>query len=123
MFVPQTFAVALIMVVISTICWGSWANTFKGTRNYRFELFYWDYAIGIVTIALVLAFTMGSMNSDGTGFLSNIQSADTGNIVSALIGIGIVSSHRQSLHDQSRPASAPRCGLTLDVTALESQTA
>ena len=47
MFVPSTFAVALLMTILSTICWGSFANTFKGTRNYRFELYYWDYALGI----------------------------------------------------------------------------
>ena len=35
------------MMITSAVCWGSWANTFKGVKNYRFELFYWDYAIGI----------------------------------------------------------------------------
>ncbi len=60
MFVPSTFAVALLMTILSTVCWGSFANTFKGTKNYRFELYYWDYGVGIFLIALVLAFTMGS---------------------------------------------------------------
>ena len=48
------------MTIISTICWGSFANTFKGTKNYRFELYYWDYALGIFLIAVLLALTMGS---------------------------------------------------------------
>jgi len=48
------------MMITSAICWGSWANTFKGVKNYRFELFYWDYAIGIFLASLVFAFTMGS---------------------------------------------------------------
>ena len=60
MFVPSTFGVALLMTVLSTICWGSFANTAKLTKDYRFELYYWDYAIGIVLIALILAFTMGN---------------------------------------------------------------
>jgi len=59
MFVPATFAVALVMTILSTVCWGSWANTYKLTKNYRFELFYWDYAVGIVLISVVLALTMG----------------------------------------------------------------
>ncbi len=89
MFVPQTFAIALLMVVISTICWGSWANTFKGTKNYRFELFYWDYAIGIVLISIVLALTLGSMYGGETSFVANVRAADTANILYALAG-GII---------------------------------
>ena len=53
MFTPPNFTVALLMTVTSAICWGSWANTYKGVKNYRFELFYWDYAIGIFLISLV----------------------------------------------------------------------
>ena len=55
-------------------------------KNYRFELFYWDYAIGIFLISLILAFTMGSTGHDSSSFVSNIQSADRSNIVSTLIG-------------------------------------
>jgi glucose uptake protein len=86
MFAPQSFAPALVMVVISAICWGSWANTFKGTRHYRFELFYWDYILGVVGIALVLALTLGSMYPDHSAFLANVRSADLSNIVCALAG-------------------------------------
>jgi glucose uptake protein len=85
-FVPPTFAVALLMVITSAICWGSWANTYKGTRNYRFELFYWDYAAGIFVMSLILAFTMGSSRHDGTSFLANVHAADNSNIVYALLG-------------------------------------
>jgi len=58
MYTPHTLAIALMMMITSAVCWGSWANTFKGVKNYRFELFYWDYAVGIFLISLVLAFTM-----------------------------------------------------------------
>src|SRR2546422_500951 len=64
MFVPHDFGIALVMMITSAICWGSWANTYKGVKNYRFELFYWDYAAGIFLISLVLAFTMGSTSND-----------------------------------------------------------
>jgi len=85
MFVPPSFTAALLMVIVSAICWGSWANTFKGTKNYRFELFYWDYAIGIFVISLILAFTLGSGHGDSTSFLANVRQADSSNIVYALI--------------------------------------
>jgi len=86
MFVPETFGLAMVMMITSTICWGSWANTYKLTKGYRFELFYWDYAIGILLISLILALTMGSTGGSGEGFLANVRAADTGNIVSAMIG-------------------------------------
>src|ERR1700680_4976405 len=86
MFTPQSFAVALAMMVTSTICWGSWANTYKGVKNYRFELFYWDYAVGIFLASLILALTMGSLGHDGTSFVANAHSADSGNIGYALLG-------------------------------------
>ena len=86
MFVPTTFAAALIMTILSTICWGSFANTFKVTKNYRFELYYWDYAAGIFLISLVLAFTMGSMRGGDTSFIANLHSAAPLNLAFAAIG-------------------------------------
>ncbi len=86
MFAPASFTTALLVMVTSTICWGSWANTYKGTKNYRFELFYWDYAAGIVAISLILAFTLGSTPHDATSFLPNVQSADASNLAFALAG-------------------------------------
>jgi glucose uptake protein len=74
------------MMITSAICWGSWANTFKGVKNYRFELFYWDYAIGIFLASLVFAFTMGSSGHDANSFLNNVRSTDTNNIVYMMIG-------------------------------------
>jgi glucose uptake protein len=80
MFTPHSFGVALVMMVTAAICWGSWANTFKGVKRYRFELFYWDYAIGIFLLALALAFTMGSTDNGPASFINNVKSADAGNI-------------------------------------------
>jgi glucose uptake protein len=86
MFTPNSLTIALLMMITSAVCWGSWANTFKGVKNYRFELFYWDYAVGIFLISLVLALTMGSTGNDASSFLNNVHSADTSNIVWTLVG-------------------------------------
>src|SRR5271163_5302939 len=80
MFIPHTFSIALLMMIASAICWGSWANTYKGVKNYRFELFYWDYAVGIFLISLLLAFTLGSTSHDASSFLNNVRAADAANI-------------------------------------------
>lgn len=86
MFTPQSLAMALVMMITSAICWGSWANTYKGVKNYRFELFYWDYAVGIFLISLILALTMGSTAHNSSSFLNNVHFADRSNITYALIG-------------------------------------
>jgi glucose uptake protein len=86
MFTPHSLDVALLMMITSAICWGSWANTYKGVKNYRFELFYWDYAVGIFLVSLVLALTMGSTGNDASSFLNNVRSADGSNIVSTMVG-------------------------------------
>jgi glucose uptake protein len=86
MFLPSTFTAALLMTVISTICWGSFANTFKGTKNYRFELYYWDYGFGIFLISLVLAFTMGSHAGGVTAFLANMHQATWAALLYAAVG-------------------------------------
>src|SRR6516225_4242699 len=89
MFVPHSVGFALLMMISSAICWGSWANTYKGVKNYRFELFYWDYAIGIFLISIVLAFPMGSTTEDVSSFLNNVRAADTANFYYTLVG-GVV---------------------------------
>ncbi len=86
MYTPPSLTIALLMTITSAICWGSWANTYKGVKNYRFELFYWDYAIGIFLISLLLAFTMGSAGHDSNSFVNNVQTADASNIISTLVG-------------------------------------
>jgi len=86
MFIPSTLQIALLMMITSAVCWGSWANTFKGVKNYRFELFYWDYAIGIFVSSLILALTMGSTGNDSNSFLNNVHAADSSNIISTMVG-------------------------------------
>lgn len=86
MYTPTSFGIALLMMITSAVCWGSWANTYKGVKNYRFELFYWDYALGIFLIALILGHTMGSTGHDATSLVNNFHSSDGSNFVYALIG-------------------------------------
>jgi len=86
MFTPQTFPLALVMMITSAICWGSWANTYKGVKNYRFELFYWDYAVGIFLMALIWGHTLGSTGHDASSLMNNIHAAGTSNVIYALIG-------------------------------------
>ncbi len=86
MYTPSTLDIALFMMITSAICWGSWANTYKGVKNYRFELFYWDYAIGIFVTSLVIALTLGSTGHDSLSFLNNVHAADTSNILWTMVG-------------------------------------
>src|SRR5712691_12278222 len=85
MFTPSSLSISLLMMITSAVCWGSWANTYKGVKGYRFELFYWDYAIGIFLVSLILALTMGSTGNDASSFLNNVRSADTKNIVLTMV--------------------------------------
>jgi glucose uptake protein len=85
MFVPNTLAGALVMMAVSALCWGSWANSYKRTKGYRFELFYWDFAVAIFLTSLLLAFTLGMASVDGTDFLSNLRAVDRSNLGYALL--------------------------------------
>jgi glucose uptake protein len=86
MFTPHSLNIALFMMIASAICWGSWANTYKGVKNYRFELFYWDYAVGIFLVSLILGHTMGSTGRDPTSLIRNVHSANSNDIILAMVG-------------------------------------
>lgn len=90
MFVIQSYATAILFCIITMLCWGSWANTTKlSSKSWRFELFYWDYAFGILLLSLIMAFTLGSMGDTGRPFLDDLRQADNANLFSALTG-GVV---------------------------------
>jgi glucose uptake protein len=87
MIIIQSYFIAVIMCVITMLCWGSWANTQKmASKKWAFQLFYWDYALGVLILALILAFTMGSSGEEGRGFLTDLAQADGTAIGSALLG-------------------------------------
>lgn len=85
MFIPQVYAVALLMMVLSMICWGSWANTQKLVGKWRFELFYWDYVWGILILSLLVGFTLGRTDAGSTdSFLNNLSAADSRHLLLGL---------------------------------------
>jgi glucose uptake protein len=87
MFIPQTYPLAIILCIITMLCWGSWGNTQKmAGKSWRFELFYWDYVLGILIFSLLLGFTIGSSGEGGRGFTDDISQAETKNIFNAFIG-------------------------------------
>ena len=89
MFLPQTYAIALLFMIGSMLCWGSWANTMKLCPGYKFQLFYWDYLIGLVVGILLLGVTLGSVGREGTPFLQDVANAPRYSIVMAALG-GVV---------------------------------
>jgi len=90
MFIIESYAVAIAFCFITMLCWGSWANTQKlVSRKWRFELFYWDYVIGIFLCSLLAAFTIGSHGEGARPFLEDIAQAEHTNILNAIIG-GVV---------------------------------
>ncbi len=90
MFIVEDYGLAILLCIVTMLCWGSWANTTKlTTKAWRFELFYWDYGFGILITTLLLAFTLGSVGEEGRAFLDDVKQADTSNILSAFAG-GII---------------------------------
>ncbi len=86
MLLPHTYGAALCLMVLSMCCWGSWANTLKLCPRYRFQLFYWDYAVGLLACALVLGLTVGSHGSDGEQLLSDMVETPLALTIYAVLG-------------------------------------
>jgi len=87
MFIPQSYPLAIVLCVVTMLCWGSWGNTQKlAGKSWRFELFYWDYVIGILLFSLLLGFTLGSIGENGRSFINDIKQADAKNIFNAFVG-------------------------------------
>jgi glucose uptake protein len=87
MFIIESYPLAVLLCVVTMLCWGSWANTQKLASNeWRFQLFYWDYAIGVFLLSLILAFTLGSSGEHGRGFLQDMRQADSQWLGSAFLG-------------------------------------
>jgi glucose uptake protein len=87
MITVDLYPVAVALCVVTMLCWGSWANTQKlASKQWRFQLFYWDYSIGVLLLALLFAFTLGSTGSTGRAFLPDVSQADAKWLLSAFFG-------------------------------------
>ena len=75
MILPSTYFGTLLLLLLCMLCWGSWANTFKLTRNWRFELFYFDYSLGVVLAAIIASLTFGNLGFDGFSFMDDLRHA------------------------------------------------
>ena len=87
MFIVTSYLTAVILCLITMICWGSWANTQKLTsKEWGFPLFYWDYSIGVILLSLIFGFTFGSSGDLGANFLENLAQSSFNYISLALLG-------------------------------------
>jgi glucose uptake protein len=86
---PETYSIALFFMVLSMLCWGSWANTVKLCPQYRFQLFYWDYVLGLFAGTSVWGLTLGSTGDTGRQFIIDVSRASVPSILWAVLG-GII---------------------------------
>jgi glucose uptake protein len=90
MYIVDSYSTAVILTIVTMLCWGSWANSQKiASKNWRFELFYWDYVIGLILFSVLLGFTLGNSGEKGMGFIESIKQADMARILSPVLG-GII---------------------------------
>lgn len=90
MFIVQNYFLAVVLCFVTMLCWGSWGNTQKlAAKTWRYELFYWDYVLGIIFFSILLGFTLGSIGENGRSFTADLAQVNSDNIVSAFIG-GII---------------------------------
>ncbi|HEX7727936.1 MAG TPA: AcrB/AcrD/AcrF family protein [Terracidiphilus sp.] len=89
MYLPASYQAALFFMLLSMLCWGSWANTRKLCPDFRFQLFYWDYALGVLLGAFVWGLTAGNHGQHGAPFLIALVSAPPRELVLAAVG-GVV---------------------------------
>ena len=87
MFVVHSLPVAILFCVVTMLGWGSWANTQKlaGKRKWPFQLFYWDYAIGVFLFSLLFSHTLGSFGTAGVATRENLHAANWGFVLPAVI--------------------------------------
>jgi len=86
MYIPQTYFAALTLVIISMLCWGSWANLSKALPKWRLEYFYLDFTFGALLLVTVLGATLGSVGSPGFGFFTRLSNASGSQATFAFLG-------------------------------------
>lgn len=85
MFTVTDTGVAILFCIVTMLGWGSWANTQKlaGKDRWQFPLYYWDYALGVLLLAILLMFTLGSMGSTGMKAADNLSAASQSSMMQA----------------------------------------
>lgn len=80
MFVVHNAGTAIFLCFLTMLGWGSWANTQKlaGRVKWPFELFYWDYSIGVALAGLIVGHLMQHNPAE------NLHGASTGVFWTAL---------------------------------------
>ena len=92
MFTPQTYSAALLLMTLSMLCWGSWANTQKFTRRWAFELYYFDYTLGLLVCAVIFGLTLGQTHpSSPDSFFLNLHAASGRSVWLAFAGGAVFS--------------------------------
>jgi len=88
MVIINSYSIAVLLCVLTMLCWGSWANTLKlSNRDWAYPLYYWDYAIGVVLLSLIFGITLGNTGSEtGQGFFENLGQASGKNLGNAFLG-------------------------------------
>lgn len=89
-----TDSMALALCLISLALWGVWANTWKMTGKWRFELYVVDFLLGLAVVGLTLCFTVGYFGSSIT-FLDSLTIVRTRQlampgVAGALFALGIM---------------------------------
>lgn len=85
MYAPATYGTALVLMLTSMICWGSWPSFLKKLPGWRLEYFYIDYTLGFLLTALIFGFTLGS-GAGEPGHLAALQQAAPREATFAVVG-------------------------------------
>ena len=77
MFYVSNYTFAVVLCVVCMFCWGSWGNTQKlAGKTWRYELFYWDYVVGLLLFSAIAGLTFGSFGEHAQwGFVANLKSS------------------------------------------------
>jgi glucose uptake protein len=87
MFIVNSYSLAVVLCIVTMLCWGSWGNTQKlAGKTWRYELFYWDYVIGILLFSVILGLTLGNHGEAGRGFITDLGQLEFATVLSAFVG-------------------------------------
>ena len=87
MYIVNSYPLAVFLCFITMLCWGSWANTQKLTsKKWSYQLFYWDYTIGVLLFSIILGITAGNHGEEGRSFFTDLNQANLSSYIAELTG-------------------------------------